>query len=66
MTTITKRLPVSLLTLRIGIAIVMLVWSVDKLLRPGARSRRFRTFMPCPDWARPCLMHLARCNSRSC
>jgi len=34
-----RRLPVSLLALRIGIAIVMLVWSVDKLLRAALGNR---------------------------
>ncbi|MEX2260009.1 MAG: hypothetical protein WD672_14995 [Woeseia sp.] len=48
MTTITKRLPVSLLTLRIGIAIVMLVWSVDKLLRPEHAAGVFGTFYAMP------------------
>ncbi len=32
--TFTSRLALSLLLLRLGIAIVMLVWSVDKLARP--------------------------------
>ncbi|MEX0709074.1 MAG: hypothetical protein WD078_14010 [Woeseia sp.] len=48
MTAITKRLPVSLLTLRIGIAIVMLVWSVDKLLRPEHAAGVFGTFYAMP------------------
>jgi len=48
MTTITKRLPVSLLTLRIGVAIVMLVWSADKLLRPEHAAGIFGTFYAMP------------------
>mgnify|MGYP006309624355 CR=1 FL=1 len=43
-----RRLPVSLLALRIGIAIVMLVWSADKLLRPEHAAGIFGTFYALP------------------
>jgi len=43
-----RRLAVSLLALRIGVAIVMLVWSVDKLLRPEHAAGIFGTFYALP------------------
>lgn len=39
-----KRLPVSLLCLRIGVFVVMALWSVDKILNPGHAAGVFETF----------------------
>ena len=39
-----KRLPVSLLLLRIGVFVVMALWSVDKILNPGHAAGVFETF----------------------
>lgn len=39
-----KRLPVSLLLLRIGVFVVMALWSVDKIVNPGHAAGVFETF----------------------
>ncbi len=39
-----KRLPISLLCLRIGVFIVMALWSVDKIVNPGHAAGVFETF----------------------
>lgn len=46
--TLPGRLRVSLLSLRIGVAIVMLAWSADKLLRPEHAAGVFGTFYALP------------------
>ncbi|MEX2531373.1 MAG: hypothetical protein WD960_11420 [Gemmatimonadota bacterium] len=38
------KLPVSLLSLRIGVFIVMILWSVDKLLNPDHAAAVFNTY----------------------
>jgi putative oxidoreductase len=43
-----RRLPFSLLLLRLGVAIVMLAWSIDKLLRPEHAAGVFGTFYGMP------------------
>jgi putative oxidoreductase len=43
-----RRLPVSLLLLRLGVAIVMLAWSIDKLLRPEHAAGVFGAFYGMP------------------
>jgi len=43
-----KRLSVCLLLLRIGVAIVMLVWSVDKFVRPEHTAGVFAKFYMIP------------------
>jgi len=43
-----SRLALSLLALRLGVAIVMLVWSVDKLLRPDHAAGVFAAFYAMP------------------
>ncbi len=43
-----RNLPISLLALRIGVAIVILVWSVDKLLRPEHAAGIFGNFYAMP------------------
>jgi hypothetical protein len=39
-----KRLPVSLLCLRIGVFVVMALWSVDKIVNPGHAAGVFESF----------------------
>lgn len=39
-----KRLPVSLLTLRVGVALVMIPWALDKLVRPEHAAGVFGAF----------------------
>lgn len=39
-----KRLPVALLCLRIGVFVVMALWSVDKIVNPGHAAGVFETF----------------------
>lgn len=39
-----KRLPVSLLSLRLTVFLVMALWSVDKILNPGHAAGVFETF----------------------
>ncbi len=43
-----RRLPVSLLLLRSGVAVVMLAWSIDKLLRPEHAAGVFGAFYGLP------------------
>jgi putative oxidoreductase len=43
-----RRLPFSLLLLRLGVAIVMLAWSIDKLLRPEHAAGVFGAFYGMP------------------
>jgi len=43
-----RNLRISLLSLRVGVAIVMLVWSVDKLLRPEHAAGIFGSFYAMP------------------
>ncbi len=43
-----RNLRISLLSLRVGVAIVMLVWSVDKLLRPEHAAGVFGAFYALP------------------
>lgn len=43
-----RRLPVSLLLLRLGVAVVMLAWSIDKLLRPEHAAGVFGAFYGMP------------------
>ncbi|HKK02670.1 MAG TPA: hypothetical protein VKA17_01980 [Gammaproteobacteria bacterium] len=47
------RLPVALLALRIGVAIVMIAWSVDKLLRPDHAAGVFGAFYALPGLSVP-------------
>lgn len=53
MVNVQDRLPVSLLLLRLGIAIVMLAWSVDKLLRPEHAAGIFGAFYALPGLGEP-------------
>lgn len=39
-----KRLPISLLCLRLGVFVVMALWSVDKLVNPAHAAGVFETF----------------------
>lgn len=48
-----RQLEISLLTLRVGVAIVMLVWSVDKLLRPEHAAGVFAAFYRMPGLGEP-------------
>jgi putative oxidoreductase len=48
MTDQTRKLQLSLLALRIGVAAVMLPWAVDKLLRPEHAARVFDGFYGLP------------------
>lgn len=48
MASVPNRLPVSLLLLRIGVAVVMLVWSIDKLVRPEHAAGVFGAFYAMP------------------
>lgn len=43
-----KRLPICLLLLRVGVAIVMLVWTVDKFVRPEHTAGVFDKFYMIP------------------
>lgn len=43
-----RRLPFSLLLLRVGVAVVMLAWSIDKLLRPEHAAGVFGAFYGLP------------------
>lgn len=47
------RLPVALLALRVGVAIVMIAWSVDKLLRPEHAAGVFGAFYALPALSEP-------------
>ena len=40
----TKRLPVALLTLRLGVFIVMIMWSLDKFVQPEHTAGVFANF----------------------
>ena len=51
--TFTSRLALSLLLLRAGVAIVMLVWSVDKLARPEHAAGVFAAFYAMPGLGEP-------------
>lgn len=48
MAKVSDRLPVSLLLLRLGVAVVMLAWSIDKLLRPEHAAGVFGAFYGMP------------------
>ena len=48
-----RRLPLALLLLRVGVAIVMLAWSVDKLLRPDHAAGVFAAFYALPGLSAP-------------
>ncbi|MFU8896648.1 MAG: hypothetical protein ACNA8J_09700 [Gammaproteobacteria bacterium] len=48
MPTTVNRLPVALLLLRVGVAIVMLAWSIDKLVRPEHAAGVFGAFYALP------------------
>ena len=51
--TVAQRLAVSLLALRIGVAIVMLAWSIDKLVRPEHAAGVFGAFYAMPGLGEP-------------
>ena len=53
MSTAADRLPVSLLMLRIGVAIVMLAWTIDKLVRPEHAAGVFGAFYGMPGLGEP-------------
>lgn len=44
MNSVERRLPVSLLFLRVSVFVVMALWSVDKILNPGHAAGVFETF----------------------
>jgi len=48
MTDLHKRLGISLLCLRIGVVIVLLVWTLDKFINPGHGIRVFERFYAVP------------------
>lgn len=48
MSTTTRNLEISLLALRVSVAAVMLVWAVDKLVRPEHSSSVFAAFYAMP------------------
>lgn len=47
-----KRLRWSLLVLRLGVFLVMLMWTVDKFLRPDHAGKVFANFYLLPEWSR--------------
>ena len=51
--TVARRLAISLLALRIGVAIVMLAWSIDKLVRPEHAAGVFGSFYAMPGLGEP-------------
>lgn len=47
-----ERLRLSLFGLRLGVFIVMLMWTVDKLLRPDHAATVFKHFYLLPQWGK--------------
>lgn len=47
-----SKLPVALLSLRLGVFLVMLVWTVDKLLRADHAAKVFAHFYLLPGWGK--------------
>ncbi len=47
--TMENRIRISLLSLRLGVFVVMLVWTLDKIFRPGHAGMIFRDYYYLPD-----------------
>lgn len=47
-----NRLPLTLLLLRLGVFVVMLVWILDKFIPPGTRLPHTKNSIPCRVSAR--------------
>lgn len=48
-----KRLPAALLSLRLGVFLVMLMWTVDKFVRAEHAAKVFAHFYMLPEWGKP-------------